>query len=55
MNGETRRSRDAEDDPDEPTRPVISVCESSPDRSVFLEAGNNDGWISSDLTVTLDR
>jgi hypothetical protein len=31
--------------------PEISVCESRPDRTVFLEADNTDGWIASDMTV----
>ena len=40
----------------EPRRsPEISVCESSPGKSVFLEAGNTDGWITSDLTVDVTR
>lgn len=34
-----------------PETPTVSVCESSPGRTVFLEAGNTDGWIASDLTV----
>ncbi|WP_197052464.1 hypothetical protein [Halobellus rufus] len=36
-------------------RPEINVCESRPGRSIFLEDRNTDGWISSDLTVTVDR
>lgn len=35
--------------------PEIVVCESCPGRSVFLEAGNTDGWISSDLAVDVTR
>ncbi len=35
--------------------PAISVCESRPGTSVFLEAGNTDGWIASDLTVEITR
>jgi hypothetical protein len=40
----------------EPRRgPEISVCESCPGKSVFLESGNTDGWIASDLTVDVTR
>ena len=38
----------------EPTHdetPEISVCESCPGKSVFIEDANTDGWIVSDLTV----
>jgi hypothetical protein len=31
--------------------PSVSVCESRPGRTVFIESGNTDGWIASDLTV----
>ncbi|MFC4359342.1 hypothetical protein ACFO0N_15470 [Halobium salinum] len=58
MDGATRRGRefDAEEIVrEERSRPDVSVCESCPDRSVFLESGNTDGWISSDLTVPLRR
>lgn len=40
----------------EPYRgPEIAVRESRPGRSVFLEAGNTDGWIASDVTVDVSR
>lgn len=35
--------------------PEISVCESRPGRSVFLESGNADGWIASDLTLDVSE
>ncbi|MFC7203298.1 hypothetical protein ACFQJC_07205 [Haloferax namakaokahaiae] len=35
--------------------PEISVCESCPGKSVFLESGNTDGWISSDVTVDVTQ
>ncbi|ELZ05557.1 hypothetical protein [Natrialba asiatica] len=38
----------------EPTptgRPEIEVCQSGPDKSVFIESGNTDGWISSTVLV----
>mgnify|MGYP006885842616 FL=1 len=33
----------------------VLVCESCPGRSVFVESDNADGWISTDVTVELDR
>lgn len=36
-----------------PDTPEISVCGSDPETSVFLESGNTDGWIASDLTVEI--
>lgn len=45
---------DAEDDgtrESSPSTPAISVCESSPGTTVFMESDNTDGWISSDHTV----
>ena len=35
--------------------PEVSVCESCPGTSVFLEAGNTDGWIASDTTVDVEE
>jgi hypothetical protein len=37
--------------PDPAQSPKIAVCESRPGRSVFLETGNTEGWIASDVTV----
>ncbi len=31
----------------------VTVHRSSPDRAVFVENGNSDGWISTDYTVDL--
>ena len=42
---------DAEPEPDPDPSPEISVYESSPGQRIFLESGNTDGWISSDVTV----
>lgn len=33
--------------------PVSTHC-TNPDRTVFIEEGNTDGWIATDLTVGLD-
>jgi hypothetical protein len=51
-----RRLTDRASD-DETTAPAIEVQthESSPDRTVFTERGNTDGWIATDLTVELER
>ncbi len=35
--------------------PEISVCESCPGTSVFLESGNTEGWIASDVTMEVVR
>ena len=35
--------------------PEISACEGGPGRTIFLESGNTDGWLSSDLTVDVSR
>ncbi|MFW5978067.1 MAG: hypothetical protein ACOCP2_02375 [Halohasta sp.] len=35
--------------------PCISALKSSPDRTVFTEEGNCDGWIATDLIVRLSR
>jgi hypothetical protein len=34
---------------------TVTVHECSPDRTVFTENGNADGWIATDTTVELDR
>ena len=33
--------------------PHVSVCRSRPEKLVFIEAGNTDGWIATDSTVEL--
>jgi uncharacterized protein YjhX (UPF0386 family) len=32
----------------------VSALRSSPDRVVFTEENNRDGWIASDTTLSLD-
>lgn len=51
------RSRDGEPEADEPSVdcPTVSAHECSSDRTVFTEDGNSDGWIATDLTVSLRR
>jgi hypothetical protein len=38
-----------------PRADQVSAHYPTPDRVVFTEADNSDGWIASDLTVTLRR
>lgn len=33
----------------------VTAHRSSPDRTVFTEEGNSDGWIATDLTIELER
>ncbi|WP_435063815.1 hypothetical protein [Halobaculum sp. EA56] len=33
----------------------VAALRTCPDRTVFTENGNSDGWISTDLTVDLER
>jgi hypothetical protein len=35
--------------------PTVAALRTSPDRTVFTEEDNNDGWIASDLTVEAER
>ncbi|MFB6281752.1 MAG: hypothetical protein ABEH40_07015 [Haloferacaceae archaeon] len=35
--------------------PAVSAHRTTPDRVVFTEEGNSDGWIASDLTVEPER
>lgn len=49
-----RADADIATDVDEP-RATVSVHRSSPDRVVFTEENNTDGWIATDLVVELDR
>ncbi|WP_225334215.1 hypothetical protein [Halomicrobium urmianum] len=48
---------EAELDDDELEDEVVAVTahRSSPDRVVFTEEDNSDGWIATDLTVELRR
>ncbi|WP_185911663.1 hypothetical protein [Halonotius roseus] len=35
--------------------PSVSACNATPDRTVFTEEGNEDGWIATDYSVTVSR
>lgn len=43
--------------PDEREDPpaLVSALRTSPDRIVFTEDGNSDGWIATDHTVSLSQ
>lgn len=53
MNGGER----VEHEPGSPSDelPSVTASRASPDRTVFTEEGNTDGWIATDLTVDLER
>lgn len=46
---------DARDDPADDSTRTISALRASPERVVFTERGNTDGWIATDRVVELER
>jgi hypothetical protein len=40
---------------DPPETPELSVCETTPGKTVFIEAENSDGWLASDTTFDVER
>ncbi|MFC5277617.1 hypothetical protein ACFPM1_02365 [Halorubrum rubrum] len=46
-----------ERDPDAPgdAPPTVATNHTTPDRTVFIEEGNTDAWIATDLTVEPER
>ena len=52
---ETTRSSAVSEGVREDATPDISVCESCPGKTVFLESGNTDGWIASDTTIDVSQ
>lgn len=40
-------------EPDEVESVAITAHRSAPDRTVFTEDGNSDGWIATDFTVDI--
>jgi len=44
---------DREEPPEDECR--VTMHRSSPDRTVFTEEDNTEGWIATDLTVPLER
>lgn len=55
MPAETRSRSGSPSEPESDQCPDITVCESCPGTSIFIEAENTDGWIASDLTVDVPR
>jgi hypothetical protein len=51
MTAGTQSRADSESETAPPDVPEVSVCEVTPRKRIFIEEGNTDGWISSDLTV----
>lgn len=41
--------------PDEDASTSLRAHSTSPDRTVFTEPGNSDGWIATDATVDVER
>lgn len=35
--------------------PRVAACNATPDRTVFTEEGNEDGWIATDYSVSIPR
>lgn len=47
-------ARTVTDDSDAEERPDVSAHYASPERTVFTETGNREGWIATDTTVELE-
>ena len=39
----------------DPERVPVSAHHTNPERTVFVENGNSDGWIATDLVTELER
>ncbi|WP_267643598.1 hypothetical protein [Haloarchaeobius amylolyticus] len=52
---ESLNDLDSRTEPEPRQEPEISTCESAPGTVVFLESGNSDGWISSDVVVDVEE
>ncbi|WP_253738435.1 hypothetical protein [Halohasta salina] len=52
---ETTDPRETPQEADETDCPRVSALTASPERTVFTEEGNSDGWIATDLIVSLSR
>ncbi|MCO8256097.1 hypothetical protein NKF26_20000 [Haladaptatus sp. AB618] len=46
------RAVDETTTPSRSTTPDIDLCETRPERFVFIEDGNTDGWIATDTVVS---
>ncbi|MFC7042051.1 MULTISPECIES: hypothetical protein [Halonotius] len=53
---ETTDTTGPETDPDAAAdTPRVTVCNATPERTVFTEDGNADGWIATDYSVSIPR
>lgn len=52
---ESDPSSEAGSDTDGGSAPCITALRCSPERTVFTEDDNDDGWISTDTTVDIER
>jgi hypothetical protein len=50
-----RPEQEPDDAPAADETPPVSVHRTNPERVVFTEDGNRDGWLASDLVVSVDR
>jgi hypothetical protein len=39
----------------DPEQVPVSAHRTNPERTVFVENGNSDGWIATDLAIELER
>jgi hypothetical protein len=53
--GTQSRTEERETESTSPPTPKIRVCETCPERLVFMESGNSDGWLSSDTVLDVTR
>lgn len=51
MAASTESHADARSESEPDRRPELIVCESTPEKVVFIESGNADGWIASDVSI----
>ncbi|QZP39154.1 hypothetical protein [Halobaculum magnesiiphilum] len=49
------RDDEASSEPEFVPETPVAALRTCPERTVFSENGNADGWISTDLTVELER
>lgn len=40
---------------DSETPPTVFECDSTPEKTVFVEENNSDGWIATSLTIPITQ
>lgn len=55
MMTQARSPESANEEPETEDNPTVTAHTCSSERTVFTEEDNNDGWIATDLTVSLRR